>query len=90
MGEADTKLSRCIPCRCCVIQFAEQCVEKTLRASERRMLRQTVERKPHHNPISEADNNGDESDKSDTAHWEGLKHASDADETSELRRSPDG
>ncbi len=54
------------------------------------MLRQTVERKPHHNPISEADNNGDESDKSDTAHWEGLKHASDADETSELRRSPDG
>ena len=50
------------------------------------MLRQTVERKPHRNPIFEAGNNDGESDKSTAVHWEGLKHASDADETSERRQ----
>ena len=56
-----------------------------LRASGQRTLHQTVERKPHRNPISEVNNTGGESDKSDMAHWEGLKHASDADETSKRR-----
>ena len=54
------------------------------------MLRQTVERKPHRNPIFEADNSGGESDKSTAVHSAVLKCASDADETSELRRFPDG
>ena len=54
------------------------------------MLRQTVERKPHRNPIFEADNSGGESDKSIAAHSAVLKCASDADETSKRRRFPDG
>ena len=54
-------------------------------ASERRMLRQTVERKPHRNPIFEAGNNDGESDKSTAVHSADEGRASDADETSKRR-----
>ena len=56
-----------------------------LRASWRRMLRQTVEREPRRNPIPKADNSGGESDKSAAVRSKILKRASDADEMSARR-----